>query len=186
MFPREGRNSGDGKHERSTGDLYRCLKCVLLCFLSSEAFSSAHLLCTACHTLWYLSTPWPSAHPAGSRLHTVPWKDAGLCAHCWQPETRTQRAQPPSHAQVMTRASTLEPALWVTALLTHSVHRALRLLVTQNLYNKYINLNHLLWVNHSSLEPDSTDVCKMALLEAIYFCIKENNVDWSHKKNYKT
>lgn len=62
----------------------------------------------------------------------------------------------------------------------------LRLLVTQNLYNKCINLNHLLWVNHSSLEPESTDVCKMALLDAIYFCIKENNVDWSHKKNYKT
>lgn len=64
--------------------------------------------------------------------------------------------------------------------------QSLRLLVTQNLYNKYINLNHFLWVNHCRLEPDSSDVCKMALLDAIYFCIKENNVDWSHRKNYKT
>jgi len=41
-------------------------------------------------------------------------------------------------------------------------------------------------VNHFNLEPGSTDVCKMASLHAIYFYIGGNNVNWSHKKNYKT
>lgn len=174
---------------RSTGDLYRCLKCVLLCLLSSEAFSSAHLLCSACHTWWYLSTPWPSAHPAGTRLQPL----LGRMLGCVLP-AGAARDQGTLWTVTFLHSgldSCIHPG---TSTLGHSTadprcaqsSQSLGLLVTQNLFNKYINLNHLPWVNHSSLEPDSTDVCKMALLDAIYFCIKENNVVWSHKKNYKT
>lgn len=41
-------------------------------------------------------------------------------------------------------------------------------------------------MNYFNLESDSTNACKMALLGGIYFCIGRDNMDWSHKKNYKT
>lgn len=47
----------------------------------------------------------------------------GECSLLGQSGTRAH----PSYTQGMAGASTLEPALWVTALLTHSVHRALSL-----------------------------------------------------------
>lgn len=168
--------------------------CCCVCFpvnLSAQS-TMEQLLCTTCPTLWsHLSTPWPLVPLAGTRLHAVPWKDAGVCGHCWGSQGPGHVVESHLHVQDMTSVSALEPALWVTAQNAAALQRAhssqsLRLLVTQNFYAKDINLNHFLWVNHFNLEPDNTDVCKMALLDAIYFCSGGNNVDWSHKKNYKT
>jgi len=86
MFSRQGRDSGDGKHKGRTGEIYRCLKCMLLCFavnLSAQSTTEQPLR-TACPTLWScLSTPWPLVPLAATRLHTIPCKDAGVCGHCW-------------------------------------------------------------------------------------------------------
>lgn len=134
-------------------------------------------------------------HLSPSGWYQATYHSLEVCWSVWpllgQPGTRAHCGEPPSYIQGMTSMSALEPALRVRAHNTAALRFAhssqpLRLLVTQNLYTKDINLNHFLWVNHFNLEPDSTDVCKMALLDAIYFCIGGNNMDWSHKKNYKT
>lgn len=194
MLSRQEKSSGSGKHQRRAGDLFRCLKCVLQCLLSSEHLSSAHYRAAVTHNRPHteiLFAPSPSVPLAGTRPHTIPGKDAGGCGDCWGTGPRARGGDPPSYGQGTTSASALEPALWVPARNTAAPQGArssqlLRLLVTQNLYTKDINLHPFPWVNHFNLEPDSTDVCKMALLDSIYFCIGGNNVDWSHKNNYKT
>lgn len=196
MVSRQGRNSGSSKHKRRTGDVYRCLKCVLLCLLSSEPFSSVHYRAAFTHSMPHImilavctSAPNPSGRYKAT-YHSLEgrWSGRSLLG---QPGTRARCGESPSCVQAMTSTSALEPALWVPAHNTAAPqcarnYQSLRLLVTQNLCTKGINLNHFLWVNHFNLETDSTDICKKALLDAIYFCIGGNNVDWSHKKNYKS
>lgn len=164
-----------------------CFVCLPV-YLSTQ-YATEQLLRTACSLLWScLSTPWPLDPLAGTRLHTIPWKDAAVCSHYWGSQrTRVHCGEPPSCVE----GTLVSFTLWVTAQNTSALrcaHRSqsLRLLVTQNLYTKDINLNHFPWVNNFNLESDSTDACKMALLDAIYFCTGEGNGDWSHKKNYKT
>lgn len=74
MLPGQVRNSGDGKHKRGRGGLYRCLKCVLLCLLSSERFISVHCGAAVVHSMPHIGIllVYTSVPLAGTRLHTIP------------------------------------------------------------------------------------------------------------------
>lgn len=76
--------------------------------------------------------------------------------------------------------------------LSHSHHWYLKM----HIQNALIKLIFCKWMSKKmsklifckwivELDPASTDVCKVVLLDSIYFFIGEDNVGWSHKNNYK-